>query len=395
MAVCRAAEPRRRQASTGWRWLRFAAGKELCGVYRVCKSVRQPRAKCGTREGQWALRTMGHKHTRPPVVVVTGASAGVGRAVVRRFAQDRARIGLIARGQDGLEGAKREVEQAGGRALICQCDVADAAAVERAARQVEEEFGPIDIWINAAFAGVLSRFIDMSMEDFERVTKVTYLGQVHGTYAALQRMATRDRGAIVLVGSALAYRGIPLQSAYCGAKHAIQGFHDSLRSELIHAKSKVSVSMVQLPGVNTPQFDWIKTDLPMKPKPASPPYQPEIAARAIYFAAHHRRKSIKLGWPTLEAIWGDRVASPLLDRYLAKTGFSGQQDEEPVSPDRKNNLYQPVPGDHGAHGRFDAAARRRSSQLWATTHRGILALGPAALGLAFAALKLGQRRRGR
>ena len=329
----------------------------------------------------------------PPVVVVTGASAGVGRAVVRRFAQDNARIGLIARGIDGLEGAKREVEEAGGEAMICQCDVADANAVEQAAHNVEETFGPIDIWINAAFAGVLSRFLDMSIEDFERTTRVTYLGQVHGTYAALKRMVPRDRGSIVLVGSALAYRGIPLQSAYCGAKHAIQGFHDSIRSELLHDKSNVHLSMVQLPGVNTPQFDWIKTNLPKKPKPASPPYQPEIPAEAIHYAAHHRRKEIVLGWPSLQAIWGNRLASPLLDRYLAATGFSGQQDKEPVSPDRKNNLYDPVPGDFGAHGRFDAQARKHSSQLWVTTHRTQMAFG-AALALAAGGLAwLGSRSR--
>ena len=318
---------------------------------------------------------------KPPVVVVTGASAGVGRAVVRRFARDKAKIGLIARGPDGLEGARREVVEAGGQAMVCSCDVSDYAALNDVADRIEEELGPIDIWINVAFAGVLSRFIDMDMGDYHRVTDVTYHGQVHGTHIALQRMLPRDAGSIVLVGSALAYRGIPLQSAYCGAKHAIQGFHDSLRSELIHAGTRVHVSMVQLPGVNTPQFDWIKTNLPNKPKPASPPYQPEIAAEAIHFAAHSRRKSVKLGWPTLEAIWGDRIASPLLDRYLAATGFSGQQADEPVSPDRQNNLYHPVPGDHGAHGRFDAKARTHSSQLWVTKHRGLVGLALAGLGL--------------
>ena len=308
-------------------------------------------------------------HKKPPTIVVTGASAGVGRAVVRRFAQDKANIGLIARGPDGLEGARREVEEAGGQALVCPCDVSDYAALDDAADRIEGKLGPIDIWINVAFAGVLSRFIDMDIADYHRVTDVTYHGQVHGTHVALKRMLARDAGSIVLVGSALADRGIPLQSAYCGSKHAIQGFHDSLRSELIHAGSRVHVSMVQLPGVNTPQFDWIKTNLPKKPKPASPPYQPEIAADAIHFAAHSRRKSVKLGWPTLEAIWGDRFASPLLDRYLAATGFSGQQADEFVSPNRANNLYHPVSGDHGAHGRFDAQARTRSSQLWVTKKR--------------------------
>ncbi len=303
------------------------------------------------------------------VIVITGASAGVGRATVREFARPGARIALIARGRDGLEGAAREVEEAGGEALILPLDVADPQAVDDAATRVEEMFGPIDIWVNVAFAGVLARFIDMSLEDFRRVTDVTYLGQVHGTMAALRRMVPRDRGSIVLVGSALAYRGVPLQSAYCGAKHAIQGFHDSIRCELLHAGSRVHVAMVQLPGVNTPQFDWIRTDMPMQPKPASPPYQPEIAARAIRFAAEHRRKSVWVGWSTLKAIWGDRLASPRLDRYLAATAVTGQQGDRPVSPGRRDNLYEPVPGDHGAHGRFDATAHRSSPQLWLTMHR--------------------------
>lgn len=314
----------------------------------------------------------------PPVVMITGASAGVGRAVARRFAQDGAKIGLIARGRDGLDAAAREVEDAGGKALVLPLDVSDADAVENAATRLEAEFGPIDIWVNAAFAGVLAPFMEMELRDYARVTNVTYLGQVHGTRAALKRMLPRDRGSIVLVGSALAYRGIPLQSAYCGAKHAIQGFHDSVRSELIHAKSKVSISMVQLPGVNTPQFDWIKTTMPNKPRPASPPYQPEIAAEAIHFAAHHRRKNLKLGWPTWEAIIGDSIASPLLDRYLAATGFKGQQSDEPVAPDRRDNLWAPVPGDHGAHGRFDDIARTHSSELWVSMHRAALVAGAIA-----------------
>ena len=333
------------------------------------------------------------KTDSPPVVVITGASAGVGRAVARRFAREKASIGLIARGADGLAAAAREVEEAGGKAFTVQADVADFEAVDAAASRIEEHFGPIDIWVNVAFAGVFSRFIDMSVEDYKRVTDVTYHGQVHGTYAALKRMVPRDHGSIVLVGSALAYRGIPLQSAYCGAKHAIQGFHNSIRSELLHDHSAVHVSMVQLPGVNTPQFDWVRTNLPGKPKPASPPYQPEIAAEAIHFAAHHRRKSLKLGWPTLEAIWGDRLASPLLDRYLARTAVRGQQASEPVSPQRKDNLYSPVAGDHGAHGRFDKIARKRSSQLWVTKHRSELVAGfVAAAGLGLAALGRSFRR---
>ena len=329
----------------------------------------------------------------PPVVVITGASAGVGRATVRRFSRSKASIALIARGEDGLEGARREVEEAGGKALVRPCDVADHDAVERAAERIEATLGPIDIWINAAFAGMVAPFTDMAMEDYERVTRVTYLGQVHGARAALRHMLPRDRGSIVLVGSALAYRGIPLQSAYCGAKHAVQGFQDSLRAELIHAGSKVHVGMVQLPGVNTPQFDWIKTTMPRQPRPASPPYQPELAAEALHYAAHHRRKEITLGWEALQAIWADRLASPLVDRYLARTGVSGQQGEEPVTPDRVDNLYSPAPGDRGAHGRFDAEARTRSSQFWLTTHRAQIALG-GALALGAGALAwLGSRRK--
>lgn len=331
--------------------------------------------------------------TQPPVVAITGASAGVGRAVVREFAKDRARIGLMARGPEGLEAARHEVEQAGGEALVCPCDVADYRQVEAAATQIEEAFGPIDVWINVAFAGVFSRFIEMSMEDFERVTNVTYLGQVHGTYAALKRMIPRDRGSIVLVGSALAYRGIPLQSAYCGAKHAIKGFHDSLRTELIEAKSNVNVSLVDLPGVNTPQFDWVRTNLPGKPKPASQPYQPEIPARAIRFAAYKKRRAVKVGLPTLQVVWGNRLAPSLMDHYLARTGISGQQADEPVSPNRQDNLYQPVPGDRGAHGRFDAEAKTRSPQLWLTMHRKTVGLAVGVAGAIAGVLAAVGRRR--
>ncbi|WP_419828166.1 SDR family oxidoreductase [Sphingomonas sp.] len=332
------------------------------------------------------------KAKRPQVVVITGASAGVGRAVTRRFARDRAHIGLIARGADGLAAAAREVEEAGGRALQLPCDVADHAAVESAAACVEDEFGPIDIWINVAFAGVMSRFVDMDLDDYARVTQVTYLGQVHGAMAALKRMIPRDRGHIVLTGSALAYRGIPLQSAYCGAKHAIQGFQDSIRAELYARKSRVHVAMVQLPGVNTPQFDWMRTSFARKARPASPPYQPEIAAEAIHFAAHHRRKQILLGLPTIQAVWGDHFASPLLDRYLGATGVTGQLSDEPLPAGYRDNLYEPVAGDRGAHGRFDAEARRRSPGLWLSKHRDhLIGLGAVAggVGAAWAARRRG------
>ena len=350
--------------------------------------------RAGTAPRKAALRRMAITFPEKPVVVITGASAGVGRAVARRFAQDGARIGLVARGVEGLEGARREVEALGGEALIYPCDVSEREELEAAATYFEEELGPLDIWINNAFAGVLAPFMDTDPEDFRRVTEVTYFGQVHGTRAALKRMMPRNHGSIVLVGSALAYRGIPLQAAYCGAKHAVQGFQDSVRSELIAAKSRVHLSMVQLPGVNTPQFDWIRTTMPNKPRPASPPYQPELAAEAIHFAAHHRRKEVVMGWPSLQAIWGEKFVSPLVDRYLAATGIDGQQDEEPVSRSRRDNLYDPVPGDRGAHGRFDAIAHRRSPALWLTTHRARAALGMGAAllagGVAWAAARRGR-----
>ena len=318
---------------------------------------------------------------RPEVVVVTGASAGVGRAVVRRFAREGAHLGLIARGVDGLEGARQEVEAAGGRALVLPLDVADAAAVEAAAARVEAELGPIDVWINNATTSVFSPIKEMQPEEFKRVTEVTYLGVVYGTQAALKRMLPRDRGMILQVGSALAYRAIPLQSAYCAAKHAIQGFTESLRCELINDGSNVHVTIVNLPAVNTPQFGWNKTRLPNHPQPVPPIYQPEVAAEAIYFAAHARRREMSVGMPTVVAIYGNRVAPGLGDYYLGSQGYESQQTEEPIEPNRPDNLWEPIAGDHGAHGIFDERASAFSPQLWVNMNRGWLTAF-AGLGLA-------------
>jgi NAD(P)-dependent dehydrogenase (short-subunit alcohol dehydrogenase family) len=328
------------------------------------------------------------------VVVITGASAGLGRATVREFAKRGASIGLIARGVDGLEGARREVEAAGGKALVLPADVSDADAVEAAAARVEEELGPIDIWINNAMVSVFSPIKEMTAEEFKRVTEVTYLGYVYGSLSALKRMLARNRGVIIQVGSALAYRGIPLQSAYCGAKHAIQGFVDSLRCELIHDGSNVRVTMVQMPALNTPQFSWSKSRMPRKPQPVPPIFQPEVAAEAIYWAAHEDRREVYVGMPTVEAIIGDKIAPGLLDHYLGRTGYDAQQTDEPVEPNRQDNLWEPVSGDHGAHGDFDDRATDHSLQLWANMHKGLLALagvGAAAGAITVALLRNGRR----
>lgn len=321
------------------------------------------------------------------VVVVTGASAGVGRATARAFGQRGACVGLLARGERGLEGARRDVEAAGGTALMVPTDVADSDQVEDAAAQVEAEFGPIDLWVNDAMTSVFSRVEEMAPEEYRRVTEVNYLGFVNGTLAALDRMSERDRGTIIQVGSALAYRGIPLQSAYCGSKHAIQGFTESLRSELIHDNSDVQVTMVQLPAMNTPQFEWVKSRLPKKPQPVPPLYQPEVAADAIVWAADHDRDELWVGMPTVKAIIGNRLAPRRLDRKLAQGAWDSQMTDEPDPPDRVHNLWDPVDEDrdHGAHGRFDNRARRQSYQLWASTHRTWLA-AIAAIVIALAGL---------
>lgn len=320
------------------------------------------------------------------VVVITGASAGVGRATVREFARQGAFIGLIARGKDGLRAAKKEVEELGGRALVLPCDVADAGAVEAAAAEVERELGPVDIWINDAMVSVFSPVRLMEPEEYRRVTEVTYLGTVNGTLAALRRMLPRNRGTIVQIGSALAYRSIPLQSAYCAAKHAIVGFTDSLRCELIHDHSNIHLTVAHLPAVNTPQFDWSKSRMPRHAQPVPPIFEPEVVARGIYYAAHARRRELWIGFPTVMAINAQKFAPGIADHYLGRNGYEAQMTNEAVSLNRPNNLWEPLPGDHGAHGGFDAQARKRSWQLELNIHRGAALAGVLGAAAAIFAL---------
>lgn len=322
---------------------------------------------------------------RKEVVVITGASAGVGRATARRFARDGARVALIARGRAGLEAAAREVEEAGGEALVIPCDVADAQAVRAAAEQAEAAFGPVDIWINNAMVTVFAPLKQVTPEEFRRVTDVNYHGAVHGTQAALERMMPRDHGTVIQVGSALAFRGIPLQAAYCGSQFALRGFTESVRCELIHEGSRVHVGMVQLGAMNTPQFAWARAKLPRHPQPVPPIYQPEVAAEAIHYAAHHRRRELWVGKATVQTILGNRLAPGLMDRILARQAWSGQLTEEPLPDERPGNLFAPIDDDLGARGRFDAQAAPRSLQLKAAEHRAWLALGAAALGMLAAA----------
>jgi NAD(P)-dependent dehydrogenase (short-subunit alcohol dehydrogenase family) len=319
--------------------------------------------------------------SKPEVIVVTGASAGVGRATAAAFGKRGARVGLLARGREGLEGAKREVESAGGKALTIPTDVSDPEAVEAAAHRVEETFGPIDVWVNDAMVSVFSPAKEMTPEEYKRVTEVNYLGTVYGTLTALKRMLPRNRGRIIQVGSALAYRAIPLQSAYCASKHAIQGFTESVRSELIHDRSQVKITMVQMPALNTPQFSWVRSRLPRKPQPVPPIFQPEVAAEAILWAAHHDRSEMWVGWPAVKAIVGNKVIPRELDYYLAWTGYDSQQTDELVNPNRKDNVFSPLDDDkdYGAHGSFDSRAKPRSYQLWATKNRNRLVLAGAAL----------------
>ncbi|MGH3003527.1 MAG: SDR family oxidoreductase [Gaiellaceae bacterium] len=322
--------------------------------------------------------------SKPEVVVVTGATSGVGRAVAQAFGRRGAHVALLARGHDGLEGAARDVEAAGGKALQLPTDVADFSQVEAAAQATEETFGPIDVWVNDAMTTVFAEFQDIEPDEFRRATEVTYLGQAWGVKAALSRMLPRDRGTIVLVGSALAYRGIPLQSPYCGAKFAVRGMFESLRCELRHQGSNVHLTMVQLPGLNTPQFDHCLDKLPKKPQPVPPIYQPEVAAEAVYWSAHHRRREHYVGISTVYTIWGNKIAPWLAERYLAKTAYSGQQTGQDVSPERRANLFEPVPGDPGAHGDFDSESHERSPQEWLSRHRGMVGAAAAAVGAATA-----------
>jgi NAD(P)-dependent dehydrogenase (short-subunit alcohol dehydrogenase family) len=329
--------------------------------------------------------------TSPRVVVVTGASGGIGRAAAASFAERGDTVALLARGERGLAGAREEIEASGGNAHAYAVDTADAAAVDEVAGRIEDELGEIDVWVNVAFTSVFARFVDIEPDEFERVTRVTYLGFVNGTRSALRRMRPRDRGTIVQVGSTLAYRGIPLQSAYCGAKHATQGFHESLRTELLHEASQVRVTMVQMPAVNTPQFSWVLSRLPRQAQPVPPIYQPEVAARAVVYAADHpRRREYWVGETTAATLLVNAVAPGLLDRYLARTGFDSQQTSQPKPTDQAANLWEPADGDdgrdYGSHGLFDEQSHAHSPQVWASQHHGAVAL--AGVGVVTAALAL-------
>jgi NAD(P)-dependent dehydrogenase (short-subunit alcohol dehydrogenase family) len=320
------------------------------------------------------------------VVVVTGASSGIGRATVRRFAGPGVRLALVARNREALAAAREEVERAGGEALVLPADVADPDAVEAVAASAEDALGPIDVWINVAMTTVFAFFEDVDPDEFRRATDVTYHGSVWGIRAALKRMSERDRGTIVQVGSAMAYRGIPLQAPYCGAKHALQGVFESLRTELRHRGSGIHLTTVHLPGVNTPQFEHCRDKFDRRSMPVPPVYQPEVAAEAIHWAAHHRRREVYVGVPTVYTIWGNKLAPWLAERYLAKTAVSGQLSDAPKRPDREDNLFKAPPGDPGAHGPYDDRAHGRSLQLAATKHRAVLAAAAGALAAGGAAL---------
>jgi short-subunit dehydrogenase len=325
------------------------------------------------------------KKENKDVVVITGASAGLGRAIAKEFASHGARVALLARGKDRLESAKKEIEGMGGEALTFSVDVANAEQLDAVASQVEQKWGSIDIWVNNAMVGVLSPVKEMEPEEYKRVLEVNFLGQVNGTLAALKRMLPRNKGTIVLVGSALAYRGIPLQSAYCASKHAVQGFFDSLRAELLHDRSKVRVTMPQLPAMNTPQFDWMRNKMPNSPRPMGTIYQPEVAARAVYYSAYHNVREFMVGKSTLVAIVGNKLFPGLGDKFLAKKGYKGQQTKEKAEQ-RPDNLFDPVEGNYGAHGRFDKKAKSKSKEVWLGRHREIPIAAAVLTGLTVVAL---------
>jgi short-subunit dehydrogenase len=312
------------------------------------------------------------KMKKNDVVVITGATAGVGRATAIAFAKRGAKVGLLARGIEGLESTYQDIISLGGKALICQADVAHFPQVEESAEKIEKEWGPIDIWVNNAMATVFSPFKEVTPEEFKRATEVTYLGTVHGTMAALKHMVPRNQGTIIQVSSALAYRSIPLQAPYCGAKHAVKGFTDSLRSELIHDKSAIYITMVHLPAVNTPQFEWGKSKMPHRAQPVPPIYQPEICAKAIVWAAYHKRREVFLGWPAIKAVLGQKLIPGYLDHYLSKHGYKDQQTDEPALKDSPFNLFESVPGLHRTHGRFDHRSKNHSLQLWMLMHGRII-----------------------
>jgi short-subunit dehydrogenase len=331
---------------------------------------------------------MPSKNTKQEVVVLTGASGGVGRATARKFGANGAKVALIARGRNGLEAAAREVEEAGGQAMVLPIDVANYEQVDAAASSVEDALGPIDVWINDAMVTVYAEFLDIEADEFKRATEVTYLGMVWGTKAALKRMVPRNNGSLVQVCSAMSYRGIPLQAPYCGAKHACKGFTESVITELKHHKSKVMVSMVQLPGLNTTQFTWGRTKFPKQTMPVPPMYQPEVAADAIHYAAHHKRRQIYVGLPTVMNILGERTVPWLLDWYLARSGYKSQMTDQDLEPNGHDNLFEPVDEDRGAHGPFDKQAHSLSPQYELSKHRrkvfgglGIAAAGAGAIAL--------------
>ncbi len=328
------------------------------------------------------------KDLKDKVVVVTGASAGLGRAIVREFAKHGAKIGLLARNPDGLKAAKKEVEDYGSEALAIPTDVANYEEVNKAAEMIEEKLGPIDIWINNAMVSVFGPLKKMTADEFKRVTDVTYLGQVYGTMSALKKMLPRNKGKIILIGSALAYRGIPLQSAYCGAKHGIHGFFESLRSELIHDKSNVQLCMVQMPAMNTTQFGFVKNYLPNKPKPMGAIYEPEAAAHAVLYAAKHDEREIYYGFSTFKTVLGNKVVPAWLDKYLAETCYEGQQTDKPDNKNRANNLWEPIPGDHGARGPFNGTAKSFSPLFIAKKHKWMTLVAVSALVIGISALMM-------